>query len=143
MVECNIDDMSGEIYSYLMPSLLQIGALDVTYQPIQMKKDRPGIKISVLCDLENVSSVEKMLLKETTTFGTRKYIVDRRILDRQFIKHETVYGELTFKYGYLEGELIKITPEYEELKKIANGQKIPLIQVYKEIESFIAKLFMK
>ncbi|MCH4890612.1 LarC family nickel insertion protein [Acidaminobacter sp. JC074] len=139
MLECNIDDMLGEIYSYLMDILLSEGALDVTYTNLQMKKNRPGIKVSVLCDEDKLQAIEQVLLTETSTFGIRKYPVDRSILEREFKRHQTPLGQLTFKYGYYNGELIKVTPEYEELKVIAKELALPLISVYSKIQAYIEK----
>lgn len=131
--------MNGEIYSYLMDKLLSEGALDVTYTSLQMKKNRPGIKVTVLCHEHSLEHLEYILLTETSTFGVRKYPVSRQILDREFKKMESPLGLLTFKYGYIEGRCIKITPEYEELKKISEEREIPLIAVYQIINSFIKK----
>jgi len=139
MLECNIDDMPGEIYSYLMDILLSEGALDVTYTSLQMKKNRPGVKISVLCDENKLERIEKVLLSETSTFGIRKYPVERSILEREFKRHQTPFGELTFKFGYYEGELIKVTPEYEELKVVAKEMAMPLISVYGKVQEYIEK----
>lgn len=131
--------MHGEIYSYLMDKLLLAGALDVTYTSLQMKKNRPGIKVTVLCNEHNLEHLEHTLLTETSTFGVRKYPVSRKILDREFRTIESPLGLLTFKYGYIDGSCIKITPEYEELKKISEESEIPLIAVYQIINSFIEK----
>jgi uncharacterized protein (DUF111 family) len=139
MLESNIDDMPGEIYSYLMDILLEAGALDVTYTSIQMKKNRPGVKVSVLCKEDDVELMEGLLLTETSTFGIRKYPVSRTILEREFKTLDTEYGPLTFKYGYLNGKCIKVTPEYEELRQIARDLKVPLIDVYKNIHVIIEK----
>lgn len=140
MLSCNIDDMSGEIYSFLMETLLDAGALDVFYTPIQMKKNRPGVQLSVLCTSEKISMLEKIILCETTTFGIRKYPVERKILNRDFRVIETPYGQITVKMGFLDGVLIKATAEYEELKKISLSQDIPLIALYKKIQSIIEKV---
>lgn len=129
--------MSGEIYSYLMDALLDKGALDVFYTPIQMKKNRPGVQLSVLCSSEDVAIMEKIILMETSTFGIRKYPVVRTILDRVYDTVETPYGEITVKKGYLDGETIKVTPEYEELKKLSLEHDIPLITLYKKIQVII------
>jgi len=131
--------MHGEMYSYLMDKLLSEGALDVTYTSLQMKKNRPGIKITVLCHENNLEHLENILLIETSTFGIRKYPVSRKILDREFKTIESPFGILTFKYGYIDGVCVKITPEYEELKKISEIKEIPLISVYQIINSFIEK----
>ncbi len=131
--------MHGEIYSYLMDKLLSEGALDVTYTSLQMKKNRPGIKVTVLCNEQSLEHLEHTLLTETSTFGVRKYPVSRKVLDREFKTIESPLGLLTFKYGYIDGICIKITPEYEELKKISEESEIPLIAVYQIINSFIEK----
>lgn len=131
--------MQGEIYSFLMDQLLGQGALDVTYSSIQMKKNRPGVKVTVLCSEEDINTLECVLLTETSTFGIRKYPVDRKILNRSFKQHKTPLGTLTFKYGYLDDKCVKITPEYEELKTIALEEGMPLIAVYQIINSFIEK----
>lgn len=132
MLESNIDDMSGEIYSYLMEVLMD-HALDVFYVPIQMKKNRPAIKLSVLADENKAAVIEKIILRETTTFGIRKYSVERTILDRQIKKVSTRFGELAIKYGYLDDVFIKATPEYEDCKRIALENHLPLREVYQQI----------
>lgn len=137
MVECNIDDMNGELYSYLMEKLLTNGAKDVTYSSIYMKKNRPATQVSVLVDADQLSVVERLLLIETTTFGVRKYPVSRTILDRTFEKHQTAFGEIVFKIGQLDGQVIKITPEYESLKKIAEDRDIALRTVYELAQTYI------
>jgi len=131
--------MNSEIYSYLLDRLLEVGALDVTYSTIQMKKNRPGVKVTVLCSNVSIDLIEDVLLTESSTFGIRKYPVSRKVLDREFKQIQTPLGILTFKYGYKDDKCIKITPEYEELKVIAEKESIPLITVYQIINSFIEK----
>lgn len=139
MIETNIDDMSGELYSYLMERLFEQGALDVTYQAISMKKNRPGTLVSVLAKSHDLRQLEELFLLETTTFGVRKYPVERRILDRTFENHKTEYGEMIFKKGYLNGELVKVTPEYESLKALAKQHNIPLRKLYDYAQAYITK----
>jgi uncharacterized protein (DUF111 family) len=122
-----------------MDKLLVSGALDVTYSSLQMKKNRPGVKVSVLCNTHDIEALTNILLTETSTFGIRKYPVQRSILSREFKKHKTPYGDCTFKYGYLDGKCVKITPEYEELKLIAIEQDMPLLTLYKKIQAYIEK----
>lgn len=138
MLETNIDDMSSEIYSYLMDQLMAY-ALDVFYTPIQMKKNRPATKLSVLVSKENLPEVERIILMETTTFGIRKYPVERSVLDREFIEMETRFGLITIKHGFLENELIKVTPEYESCRLIALKEKMPIRDVYQKILEDIQK----
>jgi uncharacterized protein (DUF111 family) len=140
LLECNIDDMPGEIFSYVMDLLLDAGALDVTYTSIQMKKNRPGTKLSVLVDETNLEKIEVILLTETSTFGIRKMLVERTILERSFEILETPFGPLSIKLGYLDGKVIKRTPEYEALKIIAQETGLPLIDVYKQVQTYIEKM---
>lgn len=140
LLECNIDDMPGEIFSYVMELLLEAGALDVTYTSIQMKKNRPGTKISVLVNEDDVTDIEIILLTETSTFGVRKMKVERTILERSFEEVETPYGNLKIKMGYLNGRCIKQTPEYEELRCIAKKTGIPLLDLYKQVQLYLEKM---
>lgn len=141
MVECNIDDMNGELYSHLMKRLLDQGAKDVTYSSIYMKKNRPATQVSVLVDGEHLESIERLILIETTTFGIRKYPVTRTILDRSFEKRSTEFGEVVFKIGILDGKTLKVTPEYESLNRIAESRGIPLRTVYEMAQDYIMQNF--
>lgn len=137
MIECNIDDMSAEIYSYLIEELFKAGAKDVTYTSISMKKNRPGIKVSVLVEKSRIELIEKVLFMETSTFGVRKYIVERSVLQRKINIIETKYGEFSLKAGYYNGKCIKMTPEYEECKKYSQEFNIPLREMYNYINAMI------
>ena len=129
--------MTGEQLGYVMELLLEAGALDVYFSHIQMKKNRPGIKLSVLCKAEKQESLTKLLLTHTSTFGVRYQAKDRSILDREFTQIETQYGKVRCKIGRLEGEMIKIQPEYEDCKKIATEQALPISKVFNEVLSRI------
>jgi len=130
VLECNIDDMSGEIYSYILPLLFEAGAKDVYYTDIQMKKNRPGVMLSVLADKFTESEIEAIIFKETTTFGIRKYDVDRVALKRDFKKVETEFGEITVKIAYDGDAILKYAPEYEECAKAAKHHSVPFAQVF-------------
>lgn len=133
ILETNIDDMNPEIYGYVEEKLLQNGALDVFKTPIIMKKGRPAIKLSVLVREKDEKQVQSIIFKETTSIGCRKYEVEKVMLHRDFSKIKTSYGEITVKYSYYNGEMIKYKPEYEECKKIANEKDIPIIEIYREV----------
>ena len=133
IIETNIDDMKPEFYEYIEEKLFSNGALDVYKTAIIMKKGRPAIKLSVLVSTDKEEEVLKIIFKETTSIGVRKYKVEKIMLDRDFSKKKTVYGEVTLKNSYYKGELIKSKPEYEECKIIAKENSIPLKQVYEEI----------
>ena len=111
--------MSSETYSYLYEQILEKGALDIYTEGIFMKKNRPSYKITVLCKEKDLDKFTKLLLVETSTFGVRYQKLKRVMLERKFEKIETKYGNIQIKLGYLNGELIKVTPEYEDCKIIA------------------------
>lgn len=139
MVACQMDDMNGEYYSYLIDRLFQSGAKDVTYTSVYMKKNRPGVKVEVLVSEELLETIERILILETSTFGLRRYPVSRKILKRALKKMETPLGLVDIKIGYFEGEIIKVTPEYESLKVLAENLNRPLPQIYNEIQVWISK----
>lgn len=135
--------MSSEIYSYLYDKLLDLGALDVYTENIYMKKNRPAIKLSVLCNESKLNDIIKYIMIETSTFGVRYNKYNREILFRKFEKFTCEYGDITLKLGFYKGELIKITPEYEECKSIAKEFNLPLIKVYENINYLIKNKFIK
>lgn len=139
MVACQMDDMNGEYYSYLIDRLFQSGAKDVTYTSVYMKKNRPGVKVEVLVSEDLLETIERILILETSTFGLRRYPVSRKILKRALKKMETPLGLVDIKIGYFEGEIIKVTPEYESLKVLAETLNRPLPQIYNEIQVWISK----
>lgn len=133
IIETNIDDMNPEFYDYIEEKLFSNEALDVYKTAIIMKKGRPAIKLSVLVSADKEEDILKTIFKETTSIGVRKYKVEKIMLDRDFSKKTTVFGEVTLKNSYYKGELIKSKPEYEECKVVAKENNIPLKQVYEEI----------
>jgi pyridinium-3,5-bisthiocarboxylic acid mononucleotide nickel chelatase len=134
VLECQLDDFTGEALGYLMERLLDRGALDVYFTPVTMKKSRPGNLVTVLATSANSFSLEELLLRETSTFGVRKSEWTRRILARNFHQVETAYGKITVKAGMLEGETIKIYPEYEDVKKAASQHNVSFVDVYSEVQ---------
>lgn len=133
--------MSSETYSHLYEQILRQGSLDIYTQSIFMKKNRPAYKITVLCKDDELDKFTTLLLLETSTFGVRYQKLQRAMLDRKFQKLKTKYGEIQIKLGYLNGKLIKVTPEYEDCKIIAEREKMPLIKVFNEINSIISEKF--
>ncbi len=129
--------MSSELYTYLYEKLLANNALDVYSTPILMKKNRPAYKFSVICNIVDKENLEKIIFKETTTFGIRAYEVSRSILERNFTKINTIFGEVTVKNGYLDDELIKSSFEFEDLKKIAIEKNIPISKIVNECTKYI------
>ncbi len=132
VLETNIDDMNPQLYDYLIQRLLDLGALDVFMTPIQMKKTRPGVLLTVLCPPALVATCAAFLWRETTTIGLRWRHENRYKLPRKFTVAPTRFGPISFKISYLEGRPVQITPEYEDCKRLALEQGVPLLQVLEE-----------
>lgn len=133
ILETNIDDMNPELYGYVEEKLFEVGALDVFKTPIFMKKGRPGIKLSVLTNEKVKKDVLNVIFEETTSIGVRKYKVEKIMLNREFAKVKTEYGDITIKKSYYKGKLVKYKPEYEECKTIAKEKNIPIDKIYKAV----------
>lgn len=134
ILECNIDDMNPQYYSYIFPRLLDQGALDVFVTPIIMKKSRPAHCLAVICDDAHINELEEILLIETTTLGVRRMHIQRRILERESILVPTVWGEIRVKLAYYQGRLLKYAPEYDDLSRIAKESKLPLDEVNRQVQ---------
>ena len=137
----NIDDMSSEVYSYIYERFINDGALDIYTQSIYMKKNRPATKLCILCKEEDLNKFIDLMILQTSTFGIRYSKYNRVTLDRKFTKIETEYGKITVKLGYYNGQLIRITPEYEDCKKISINKNIPLNSLVNNINYLINKKF--
>lgn len=133
ILECQLDDMTGENLGYLMEKLLAKGSLDVYFTPVTMKKSRPGNLITVLAKPEHSRMLEEILLRETSTFGIRRSSWSRKILDREFQVVKTEFGDIRVKIGKLDGNVIKISPEYEDAKNASIQSDIPLRDVYSTV----------
>ncbi len=133
MIECNIDDMSPELYDNLMELLFSAGAQDVFFTPIIMKKSRPAITISVLCDPEKQQVMEQIFWLHSSTFGLRSRKVSKSMLKREIEKVKTKYGEISVKKGYLNGRMIKSKPEYEDCRKRAKENNVSLQEIYESV----------
>ena len=132
VLNTNIDDMNPEILGFVMDRLFEAGALDVYYAPVYMKKNRPAVELTVLCDGDREQIIVDIILKETTTLGIRKTFAQRYKMDREIVTVSTQYGEVRVKVSEF-GEFKKIAPEYEDCKKIAIDKKVPLWKVYNEV----------
>ncbi len=135
--------MSSEIFSYLYEKLIEEGALDVYTESIYMKKNRPAIKLSVLCKKVHLEKFIEIILVETSTFGIRYQRYNREILSRKFEKIECEHGEVTVKIGYYKNKIIKVTPEYEECRIIAKNANLPIKNVYDSINCSIKNKFLQ
>lgn len=133
IIECNIDDMNPELYDTLMERLFSAGAHDVFFTPIIMKKSRPAVTVSVLCDVGKQKAIEEVLWLNSSTFGLRSYKVAKSMLRRKMVKVKTKYGEITIKNGYLKGRVIKSKTEYEDCKKLAKENDVTIQDIYESI----------
>ncbi|HVG35522.1 MAG TPA: nickel pincer cofactor biosynthesis protein LarC [Pyrinomonadaceae bacterium] len=129
MIETNIDDMSPQVFGYLMERALALGALDCYFTPAQMKKNRPGVLVQILCRPENRDAVCELLFTETTTLGMRSYEVLRRSLAREIVRVETPYGPIDVKVASIDGSKVKAMPEYEQCRAAAESAGVALHMV--------------
>jgi uncharacterized protein (DUF111 family) len=130
VIESHIDNMSGEILGGLMERLFTAGALDVSYAPIQMKKNRPATLVTILCPPEDGERLALVLLRETSTLGVRIHQVQRRKAQRVQKQITTPFGPMLVKVKLLGSRIVGVTPEYEECQRIAKERDIPLADVY-------------
>ena len=126
VIEANIDDMNPQNFAYVNEKLLQAGALDVFTVPVQMKKGRPGQLLQVLAPSDAVGALSRVIFRETTTIGVRKYPVDRTTLDREFVEVETEYGRVRIKVSKLAGEVVNFAPEFDDCVRLARENNVPL-----------------
>lgn len=139
MLECNIDDMNPEFYSYIINKLLENGAEDAFITPIIMKKGRPAVMLCVLTKQETIQALENIIFIETTTLGIRKYNVSKEMLSRKEEKITMSLGEVSVKRAFLNGSQIKCKAEYEDCVKIAIQKGLPLQKVYSEVNKVLNK----
>ena len=139
VLETNLDDCSAEIIGYATERLLAAGALDVFMQPIQMKKQRPGVLFTVLADEANRVQLERILFQETGTFGIRRQQAERTKLAREAVTVETAWGPIRAKRGWRDGFEI-VTPEYEDCARVAREHGVPLREVYTAVSRSAAGL---
>ena len=131
VLETNLDDASPEILGGFMETALAAGALDVFHAPVQMKKNRPGVLLSVLCAAAEADRFSEMILRQTSAFGVRRTLADRRKLRREFRTVQTPHGAVTVKLGFLDGRVAQAAPEFESCKKLAAEKNIPLAEIYR------------
>jgi uncharacterized protein (TIGR00299 family) protein len=130
VLETNLDDINAEILGHFMEQALAAGALDVFHTAIQMKKNRPGVLLTVLCAEADADKFSELLMRETSAFGVRRYAAERRKLHREFVAVQTPHGTVTVKVGRLDGQVLQAAPEFESCKKLADQAKVPIKEVY-------------
>lgn len=133
IIEAQVDDSTGETLGYAMEKLFEAGALDVYHTPVYMKKNRPGVLITVLCLPVNHMRCEDILLAETSTFGVRRSEWQRRILDRQWIQVDTSFGSIRVKQALDGNKIVRQSPEYEDAAQAARTFGVSLETVFREV----------
>jgi len=129
VIEANLDDMNPQIYGYFQEKALAAGALDVYTTPVQMKKNRPGTLLTLLCKPQDANAIMSLIFAETTTFGARAYTAQRRTLPRESVNVHTQYGDVRIKLSRVNGHIQHVAPEFEDCRKLAVEKNVPLQRV--------------
>jgi pyridinium-3,5-bisthiocarboxylic acid mononucleotide nickel chelatase len=135
VLETNLDDLPGEILGYTTTQLMTAGALDVYLTPVLMKKNRPGVVVTVLCNEVQIPTLEEILFRETTTLGIRRYPVSRHKLKRQASEVTTPFGVVKGKLGWLEGRPATFSPEHDDCARVAAERGVALRAVYEAAQA--------
>ncbi len=134
VVETNLDHLSAEVIGYAQERITKAGAVDVFTQPIQMKKQRPGVLLSALVPMDALAAVEQVIFEETGTLGLRRHFVQRHTMQRQSVTVDTRFGSVAGKLSWLEGGLRQFSPEYEDCARIARETGLPLRSILEEVK---------
>ncbi len=129
-IETNLDDLSPEITGATLERLVSAGALDAFLTPIQMKKNRPAVQLTVLCEAKEAEKMAGIIFSETTSFGVRMDEVKRLKLERRFEKVTTPFGEVTVKLGMRNGRIVVVSPEFESVRAASETSQQPLRTVF-------------
>ena len=132
VLEANLDDLNPQVFGYVMDRLLEEGALDVFGMPVQMKKNRPGTLLTVLCKPEDAEKLAQLIFSETTTLGVRRREESRQTLARRWESVRTEWGEVRIKIASMNGTVTNYAPEYEDCRRIAAEHHVPLKTVMQE-----------
>lgn len=130
VLETNLDDCSGELLGHFTEKAMKAGALDVFHGPVTMKKSRPGVLVTVLCCESEADRFTEMLLRETTAFGIRRRLAERRKLKRTIRQVKTRFGSVDVKVGFLGGEVVQVAPEYESCRRLADKAETSVLKVH-------------
>ena len=132
VLEANLDDLNPQVFGYVMDRLLEEGALDAFGMPVQMKKNRPGTLLTVLCKPQDASKLTQLIFTETTTLGVRRREEARQTLARRWESVRTEWGEVRIKIASMNGTVTNYAPEYEDCRRIAAEHHVPLKTVMQE-----------
>lgn len=133
LLECNIDDMTGEMLGDAMDRLMEAGAMDVHFTAIVMKKNRPATTLSVLCAAEDEERFKRLVFRHTSTLGIKSIPIQKTVLDISFEQLQTPLGAVTMKNAMLDGRILRAKPELEDCRELARRHDIPLSEVYLQI----------
>ena len=133
VLETNIDNMDPETLGYILGRVLNEGALDAYFTPIQMKKNRPGVLFSILCHPRERDRMLELVFRETTTLGVRSSLLERYALERDVRVVETEFGQVRFKVSKYRGKVVNATPEYDDLRRVASETGLPLKEIRKKL----------
>jgi uncharacterized protein (TIGR00299 family) protein len=140
-METTVDDMSPQLYEPLLERLLEAGALDAWLTPVIMKRSRPGVVLTALCEPGRVADLSRLLFEESSTIGVRWTAYQRSRLEREMVRLDTAYGPVTFKVSRLEGRVVTVTPEFEEVRRIAGAKGLPVREVLEQARTEGRRLF--
>ena len=139
-LQTNLDDMTPEQAGWLQKRLLEAGALDVLCAPVMMKKERPGMLLTVLCKPADNTALKDIIFRESTSLGIRESFKTRTVLKREVVEVETDYGMVRVKVGILGTETVTRSPEYEDCAKLASEKNVPFKTVYESASRVFDKL---
>ena len=143
LIETNIDDMNGELLGYVQERLLAIGARDVWFTPIQMKKNRPAVTLSVIASADMEAAAVELIMRETSTLGVRVRPLERIEAGREVMRIDTSLGSAAVKLKCLNDAVVSVAPEYEDARRIALERRLPLQQVYAAIQREADERFLR
>ena len=132
VLEANLDDLNPQVFGYVMDRLFEEGALDAFAMPVQMKKNRPGTLLSVLCKPADADKLTQIIFSETTTLGVRRRDEQRQTLARRWVSVSTQWGDVRIKVASMNGTVTNYAPEYEDCRRIAVEKHVPLKAVMQE-----------
>ena len=133
LIETNIDDLNPQVYDHVINRLLSASALDVWLTPVQMKKNRPGVLVSIVCQPADEAALTEILFRETTTLGVRRQMIERRRLPREIREVQTRFGPARVKVAFVGGQPLRAVPEYDDCKRLAEASGVPLREVLAEV----------
>lgn len=140
VIEASIDDMNPQLYEHLLDRLLAAAALDVMLIPVQMKKNRPGTLLHVLAHPASVEALIAIILTESTSIGVRTYEVTKHMLRRDRCTVETPFGPVRVKVARLQEQVVNLSPEYEDCRRLAQQHNVPLKEIYQAVQARLTRL---